>query len=409
MSNVIQRFLDIMVENTLQIDNLVIRIDNLRKDYPNRDYFRYLDSFQKLSQEERLLIIRLSIFAIHGNTVELNDVLGDVTDQNAMLLRLKKGILEGTSTLIKENIIRIEADNFKIEGRVSLTNECINTLFGKDAEMLILKNSESSNLIKPESLSEHTLYFNDTFQSRLDVIYELLQNDNYTRIQKQLSDENQTKGISMLFFGAAGTGKTISVYEIARKTNRAIFPVQVTDFKSAYFGESESKLRDIFLKYNNIVRNSAICPIMLLNEADSILSTRVSVKRSVDQTVNSLQNMLLEFFENNIGIIICTLNDHRNLDPAFSRRLLMKLGFEVPDTKTKAKIWKLKLPRLSDKDCMLLAEKFDMSPGEMDNIARKSTIQRLVYNKPVSTTDIVTFCTEEKLDSNNRPKLGFNK
>ncbi len=409
MLNVVQEFFEDVDESSMTIPEMVSNIQDLKEEYKSFDYFKFLDSYVNLTEEEILMIIALSIFAIHGRTVELNDLLSKVTDQNHVMLKMKKGILQGTSIVVKENIVKIEADHFKIEGRVSLTNDFINKLFGKDAEMLILKNSESTNLIKAESLSAVNLFFNDSFTSKLDVIYELLQNDTYIRIQKQLLEENQTSGISMLFYGKAGTGKTATVYQLARKTGRAIFPVQVTDFKSAYYGESESNLRGIFQKYNNIVKNSAVCPIMLLNEADSILSTRVSVKRSLDATTNSIQNMLLEFFENNIGIIICTLNDYRNLDTAFSRRLLMKLEFEVPDTTTKAKIWKSKIPLLTDDDAILLAEKFDLSGGEMDNIARKATIQRLVYNKAISTTDILSFCGEEKLDKNNRPKLGFNK
>ncbi len=128
---------------------------------------------------------------------------------------------------------------------------------------------------------------------------------------------------------------------------------------------------------------------------------------SVDQTENTIQNILLEELENFDGIFLATTNLVKNLDLAFERRFLFKVEFNKPDLVIKAKIWNSKLPGLTATECEMLAQRFDFSGGQIDNIVRKNEIYEIIHGVAVSFENIVDFCNLELLVKNNTFKVGF--
>jgi SpoVK/Ycf46/Vps4 family AAA+-type ATPase len=209
--------------------------------------------------------------------------------------------------------------------------------------------------------------------------------------------------------GAPGTGKTATAYEIARQTGRDIIQVQVTDFKDKFVGESEAKLKKIFNNYRFYCQNCELAPILLFNEGDAILSKRTTnIERSVDQMSNALQNILLKEMENLEGIMIVTTNLTTNLDSAFERRFIFKVQFDKPDNQNKARIWKSMIEELSDDDSLELAESFDVSGGEIENIARKSIMEYVISGQKPNIKTVKLLAETEKLKTNSRPVVGFN-
>jgi SpoVK/Ycf46/Vps4 family AAA+-type ATPase len=209
--------------------------------------------------------------------------------------------------------------------------------------------------------------------------------------------------------GAPGTGKTATAYEIARQTGRDIIQVQVTDFKDKFVGESEAKLKKIFNNYRSYCQSCEVAPILLFNEGDAILSKRTTnIERSVDQMSNALQNILLEEMENLEGIMIVTTNLTTNLDSAFERRFIFKVQFDKPDNQNKARIWKSMIEELSDDDSLELAESFDVSGGEIENIARKSIMEYVISGQKPNIKTVKLLAETEKLKTNSRPIVGFN-
>jgi SpoVK/Ycf46/Vps4 family AAA+-type ATPase len=216
-------------------------------------------------------------------------------------------------------------------------------------------------------------------------------------------------GVCILMHGAPGTGKTATAYEIARQTGRDIIQVQVTDFKDKFVGESEAKLKKIFNNYRSYCQNCEVAPILLFNEGDAILSKRTTnIERSVDQMSNALQNILLEEMENLEGIMIVTTNLTTNLDSAFERRFIFKVQFDKPDNQNKARIWKSMIEELSDDDSLELAESFDVSGGEIENIARKSIMEYVISGQKPNIKTVKLLAETEKLKTNSRPVVGFN-
>lgn len=177
-----------------------------------------------------------------------------------------------------------------------------------------------------------------------------------------------------------------------------------------WYGESEKIVKEIFTRYRNLCKHSKIKPLLLFNEADGLFSKRkdISTGRSVDQTENTIQNIILEEMEKLDGILVATTNLADNLDSAFERCFLFKIRLEKPDTKAKSLIWMSKLPSLSREEALSLAENYDFSGGEIDNIVRKSEMKEILDGTALTIASLKEFCSEEKMSLNkSRAKIGF--
>ena len=131
--------------------------------------------------------------------------------------------------------------------------------------------------------------------------------------------------------------------------------------------------------------------------------------RAVDKMENSIQNIILQEMETLEGIMIATTNLTTNLDKAFERRFLYKIRFDKPTVDARAKIWQAMLPRLSEKDARTLASQFDLSGGEIENIARKHTVNAILSgNNDIDINEIIDTCLHERIDNSSRKRIGFS-
>jgi SpoVK/Ycf46/Vps4 family AAA+-type ATPase len=117
----------------------------------------------------------------------------------------------------------------------------------------------------------------------------------------------------------------------------------------------------------------------LLNEADAILGTRIRINSSIDQTMNNIQNILLQELEDFEGILMATTNLTENLDPAFDRRFIMKFKFELPNVETRYKIIQKQFPELSEEFCQLFANEYILSGAQIQNIRRRILAKQIVF------------------------------
>ena len=233
--------------------------------------------------------------------------------------------------------------------------------------------------------------------------------DRFSKIQDNLEKAGMRRGFCCLFYGAPGTGKTETVYQLARQTGRDIMQINVDEIKSCWVGESEKNISNIFERYRNICHEYELAPILLFNEADAILGIRMEgAIRSVDKMENSLQNIILQEMESLEGIMIATTNLTENLDKAFERRFLYKIKYEKPTVEVRGKIWQQMLKGLNWEDALYLASRYDLSGGEIENIVRKHTITTILED--TSLMDIKTIskiCEQERIQSDRYRRIGF--
>lgn len=185
--------------------------------------------------------------------------------------------------------------------------------------------------------------------------------------------------------------------------------VDVDKIKSCWVGESEKNIKALFDRYRNICRNSKLAPILLFNEADAVLGVRMEgAARAVDKMENSIQNIILQEMETLEGIMIATTNLTTNLDKAFERRFLYKIRFDKPTIASRAQIWQTMLLGLSDKDAQILAAQFDLSGGEIENIARKHSVNAILSGKEdIDIQEIIDSCKQERISQGSRLRIGF--
>jgi len=176
---------------------------------------------------------------------------------------------------------------------------------------------------------------------------------------------NKGRGLSALFDGEPGTGKTLAAEVIAAELGLSLYRVNVANVVSKYIGETEKNLTRIFAEARGTQS------ILLFDEADSLFAKRVEVKGSNDRFANMETNVLLQLIERYEGLVILTTNLKSSIDTAFERRLSFKINFPFPDAETRTTIWRHLLPDTApladDLDYDVLGECYELSGGSIKN------------------------------------------
>jgi SpoVK/Ycf46/Vps4 family AAA+-type ATPase len=225
----------------------------------------------------------------------------------------------------------------------------------------------------------------------------------------RMTEKGLVKGLTAIFYGTPGTGKTESALQIARQTGRDLYVVDASKTKSMWFGESEKVMRKLFESYRTQCKRSALTPILLFNEADAVLGARMEAKRQpTDETVNTLKNILLEELESFEGILIATTNLVNNMDKAFERRFMFKVEFTKPTSEALTQIWQSKMDWLQPDEIDTLVDRFAFSGGQIDNIVRKATLNEVLTGNRPTMSELVDYCTTENYSTKSGKRLGFN-
>ena len=172
-------------------------------------------------------------------------------------------------------------------------------------------------------------------------------------------------GLSALFSGASGTGKTMAAGVLARELDRDLYQIDLATVVSKYIGETEKHLRKIF---DAAERSGAI---LLFDEADALFGKRSQVRDSHDRYANLEVSYLLQRMESYRGIAILTTNMQNALDPAFQRRLRFVVQFPFPDAPSRERIWRKVFPAdapTAELDYERLAQ-LNVTGGAIRNIA----------------------------------------
>ena len=274
---------------------------------------------------------------------------------------------------------------------------------------LAVKKDNRANVTRHEDITEKKLYYNERVTKQVDKLRGLLDGDKMKHVMQRLKEKGMRQGFPCLFYGAPGTGKTETVQQLARMTGRDIMLVDVPSIRSKWVGETEQNIKAVFDRYARLARNNEKAPILLFNEADALLNKRAEgATGSVDKMENAMQNIILQEMENLEGIMVATTNLTGSLDAAFERRFLFKIEFEKPTPNESRHIWKSMLPELTEEQARGLAEKFQFSGGQIENIARKQTIDAILSDDDTLSIDAIEeACRHETLCKQGMRKIGF--
>ena len=371
--------------------------------------YRKLINEHNLEKEDQAIILILSsVLIIDGIDAATDDFLLRVYDDDnkpGSEYRKKNAKIafnyERYSLFIC-GILENKGQGFRGTDLYGFTEKTKDLLF---SDIELKEDQRDKNLLYPDKIGEKEL-----FSEKIRELFEFFGESRFKEIQNRLREKGMKTGFSCLFYGNPGTGKTETVYQIAKATGRPIYSVDLSQIRDKWVGESEKKLKSIFTRYKKMAGKKDV-PILLFNEADGIIGTRMeSIGSSVDKMENTMQNILLQELEDFNGILIATTNLEGNLDTAFERRFLYKLKFPKPGPEVRAKIWMSKIDGLQGEDAYSLAKDFDLSGGQIDNIARKLLVNQILRGEDEGKPDLELlrrFCKEERLGRTE--KIGFTQ
>lgn len=344
-------------------------------------YIGYMDLAVSKLREHDILI-----FTISRDKLPLKSV----TDQEFTELELPT-----PSNQERENCWRYFAEDYGLDKDVDLLEMATKFLFTPGKIKSALKQARSFSIMNHEILISRAKLFegcNNQMSSELtqkatkvkanfgfeDIVMNASQREtlehaiDQMNFRKKVYDNwNYTKkypygrGLSVLLFGAPGTGKSMCAQVIAHELNLELYRVDLSKVIDKYVGETEKSISMIF-------REAKKCNVVLFfDECDTLFAKRSDDGGSNQASNNNKTALLLQEVEAYDGVSVLATNYKHNIDPAFFRRMKYIVEFQFPDADTREMLWRTTIPKgtplADDVDIRFLAERFEFVGGNIKN------------------------------------------
>ena len=420
-------------EHSLGIDRLQNKLQLLEKRIEERvaqtSENLVLDKFfkqKKMSNYEQVIFIALLREEYSATDASLRDMntLIDLISVDEYERIKNRSLLEEGSHLVSSGIIDYE-EMLNPFGGISrafyIVDEVLQSIIHpqKTKKVTRLKlnaliaEQDIFELVESET-SLDDVVLNEKTRETLHTLMQQVDKDVVARLVKWgIKDKKSGIDARIIFYGAAGTGKTMTAYSLAKSLKRQVLAFDCSKILSMYVGESEKNVRKIFDTFYELSEKTKTEPILLLNEADQFLGARSSgTITGADQMHNQMQNIFLEQIENFKGILIATTNLLENIDKAFSRRFNYKIEFKKPNFEQRKELWQKMLPKEApysdDFDIDKLAE-YALTGGQMHLIIKNTAYKVAVKEEPIFTMDdfLAEIHREKDASFDNEKSMGF--
>jgi hypothetical protein len=195
------------------------------------------------------------------------------------------------------------------------------------------------------------------------------------------------KGVTALFSGPSGTGKTMAAQVLAGTLELDLYRIDLSSVVSKYIGETEKNLSRVFAEAE--AGNS----ILFFDEADALFGKRSEVKDAHDRYANIEIGYLLQRMEDHEGVTILATNLRKNMDEAFARRLAFSISFPFPEEADRLRIWRqawpADTPRAESLDLEFMARRFRLTGGNIKNVALAAAFLAADAGEPVGMEHVV--------------------
>jgi ATPase family associated with various cellular activities (AAA)/Winged helix domain, variant len=192
-------------------------------------------------------------------------------------------------------------------------------------------------------------------------------------------------GLTALFFGSSGTGKTLAADIMASELRLDLYRIDLSQVVSKYIGETEKNLRRVF----DAAEEAGA--VLLFDEADALFGKRTEIKDSHDRYANVEVSYLLQRMEAYRGLAILTTNMRQALDPAFTRRIRFIVQFPFPDEAHRAEIWRRAFPAATPTDGLDIGRlaRLNVAGGNIRNVAMDAAFLAADENRPVGMAHLL--------------------
>ena len=429
--NVVKKNFDINSPSSNRLKSKLVLLENRIKERIKvtsnsimlEDFFKDND----LKEQEQTLFLALLKEEYSGGD-------GSIRDMNALIELIScddyekikyRSLLEESSNLVSNSLVDYDEvltpfgginRNFYIPDEVlyKISHPTKKKTRGPKIKLdSIIKEQDTFELINTTKTLEDVV-LNDKTRETLTALLKQVDKNVINRL-KQWGIKDKKRGIEakIIFYGVAGTGKTLTALAMAKSLKKDVLSFDCSKILSMYVGESEKNVRSIFDKYYELREQTKSEPVLLLNEADQFLSGRTSGAGSgSDKMHNQMQNIFLEQIEKFDGILIATTNLLENLDKAFSRRFNYKIEFIKPSKKQRVELWEKLLPTnlpLSDDFDINKLSEHDLTGGQIELIIKNTAYKIAVSDEPVfNVKDFEEQITkEQKGQFDSETKVGF--
>jgi len=278
---------------------------------------------------------------------------------------------------------------------------------------MLIQEQEMFELIEPKKSLEDVV-LNEKTKKTLDLLLRQVDKSVIDRLKKWgIKDKKKGIDARIIFYGAAGTGKTITALALAKSLKKQVLNFDCSKILSMYVGESEKNVRKIFDDYKELSTKTKTEPVLLLNEADQFLSNRVSGQISgSDKMHNQMQNIFLEQIERFEGILIATTNLLDSIDKAFSRRFNYKIEFLKPKLEQRITLWEKLLPSELPLDKNFNIEKLaksSLTGGQIELVIKNTAYKLAIEEKAIFKVEdfLEEIQKEEKSQFDKDKTVGF--
>ena len=429
--NVVRKNFDVNSPSSNRLKSKLILLENRIKERIKvtsnsimlEDFFKNND----LNEQEQTLFLALlkeEYSGGDGSLRDMNSLIELISSDDYEKIKYRS-LLEETSTLVSKALIDYDEvltpfgginRNFYIPDEVLYkishpTKKSANV--GKIKLDTVIKEQDMFELISTTKTLDDVV-LNEKTKETLDALLKQVDKNVINRL-KQWGIKDKKRGIEakIIFYGVAGTGKTLTALALAKSLKKDVLSFDCSKILSMYIGESEKNVRSIFDKYYELRTQTKSEPVLLLNEADQFLSSRASGGvSSSDKMHNQMQNIFLEQIERFDGILIATTNLLENLDKAFSRRFNYKIEFVKPNKAQRIDLRKklipVNLPLEENFDIEELA-KYELTGGQIELVIKNTAYKIAVSDEPLfKVEDFKEQITkEQKGQFDSETKVGF--
>ena len=344
--------------------------------------------------EIKILFKTINGFLMGQHPVFLNDMQLRAEE----LIHFSLLLCDENNKLIEQDLIRLQIDQDGVSIRTSITKKTLSLIGNLKPNM---------ELIIPSTTK--------------DTLFEIIKGDNLERVNLQYTTEidatftdfcslskniSKNENLSILLYGAPGTGKTEFAKQVAKNVNGTLYQLNFPHIQSKWIGETEKNIRRVFNLYREAWQKSKEPIILLINEADGLMNKRVIVNTSNDAFANQAQTELLEQLEKFDGILIATTNLLGNIDTAFHRRFLFKTEIHAPDEMSRSNYLKSSAiyPLLNSSQIAML-NSISFTIADLKNMEQKiGLIQRI---RLLSSKDLDALFISEGLIRSTSKAIGY--
>jgi ATP-dependent 26S proteasome regulatory subunit len=397
-----------LIISTEDLCDEMIGLLNLNKDFHE---VQWLLSYPDLSKYDLAILINICIEHMEGQEeVNIDKMIKETFSEIQDRIRYSRNIKDNKCPLYLNDLVTNSEDEFSFLNFVRLSSHSMEVLLGGYEETITkVVKPKLCIVYKADKIKKETLFYNDVEKKQIETIAKALEEENYKKLSAKLQEKGLRTGINILLYGAAGAGKTSTVMQWAAQTGRDVFFLDISGVQSKFVGEAEKQLQSVWTSYRECRKTMDKAPILLFNEADAILGTRMTAESSASKSYNTLQNIMLQNMEDfEDGIFIATTNLASHLDPAFERRFLYKVEYKKPEAHVRKQILNNIFTDISLDTIDKINETCMLTGGQIQNVHKKILINSLLDEEANSEETIFSLCLEEfVLSKSERKPIGF--